>query len=268
MTDNSARPTSFYESGSGEPLLLIHGVGLNKKVWDAMQDHLSIGFRVISYDTLGHGESPVPPASVCLDDYLDQLLELIDALDLPRVTLCGHSMGALIAVGFALKYPQRTRAIVGLMCAFKRSAEHQLRQSKVADLLAGPEAERLLESTLERWFTDNDYADPARKVKIDQVRRWLQANNKTGYSRAYRVLAANGETYIGKLAGVAAPALFITAADDTNSTPQMCQQLADQVQQGEARVIPGERHMGQFLAPQLFLPAITAFLQKLPGTVK
>jgi pimeloyl-ACP methyl ester carboxylesterase len=268
MTDNLDSQTSFYESGSGEPLLLIHGVGLNKQVWDAMQGHFSAGFRVISYDTLGHGESPVPPASVCLDDYLDQLLELIDALGLHKVTLCGHSMGALIAVGFALKYPERTRAIVGLMCAFNRSVEHQLRQSKVADLLAGPDAAVLLESTLGRWFTDNDYANPERNAKIDQVRHWLQSNNKTGYSRAYRVLAANGETYIGKLAGLAAPALFITAADDLNSTAQMCQQLADQVQRGEARVIPGERHMGQFLAPQVFLPVMAEFLQKLPGTVK
>ncbi|MFT5219849.1 MAG: pimeloyl-ACP methyl ester carboxylesterase [Planctomycetota bacterium] len=254
--------TSYTRSGTGSALVFIHGVGLNKSVWDSYLDAFTDSCSVICYDTLGHGESPIPPATVTLDDYLEQLLELIDSLGLEKVSLCGHSMGALIALGFAIKYPHRCNALVSLMCAYDRDPEHQQRQSRVAEILAGADSEQLLETTLQRWFTPQDQDNPVRRNKIDQVRHWLLANDKSGYSRAYRVLTENGETYVGQLAQISVPALFITAEFDPNSTVEMCEKMAAQVVGATSRVIKDERHMGQYLAPEKFLPPIERFLQQ------
>ena len=255
--------TAYFEAGSGTPLVLIHGVGLNKQVWQPQWQAFSGSFHVIAYDTLGHGNSPVPPESVSLGDYLDQLLALIDALGLPRVMLCGHSMGALITLGFALRHPDRVSAIVPLMAAFNRSEKHQQRSRGVADILAGDNAESLLEGTLQRWFTAEDYADQARRSKIELLKSWLLEADRVGYSRAYRMFAENGETYVGKLDAISAAALIITAEFDPNSTPAMSKQIADEISQSELVIMPGERHMGQYLGASELNPIVTAFLGRI-----
>ena len=253
--------TAYIAAGAGEPLVLIHGVGLNKQVWQPQLDEFSYAFRVIAYDTLGHGNSPVPANHVSLDDYLDQLVELLDTLELPRVNLCGHSMGALITLGFSLKYPQRVVRIIPMMAAYDRPPEHQQRSRQVADILAGPEAGLLLDATLERWFSEQDAADPVRRARITQVRNWLRQTDDDGYARAYRTFSENGETYVGQLHNIAAPAFFITAENDPNSTPAMSRLMAREVQRGQVFVMKGERHMGQYLGAEEIMPLIRNFLE-------
>jgi len=253
--------TAYLDCGNGEPLVLIHGVGLNKQVWQPQFDAFCGEYRVIAYDTLGHGNSRIPSAHLALDDYFEQLAELLDTLEIPSVNLCGHSMGALITLGFSLKYPHRVRRIIPMMGAYDRTPDHRQRSRKVADILAGPGAGVLLKSTLGRWFTGQDYADPSRSEQISNVRGWLEAADQSGYSRAYRIFAENGETYVGKLAGISAPALFITAQDDPNSTPEMCRGMASEVQNGQAHIMHGERHMGQYLGANSIEPLIRRFLE-------
>lgn len=256
----TAQGTAYFESGQGEPLVLIHGVGLNKQVWEPQMAAFADEYRVFAYDTLGHGNSPVPGEDLRLDDYFKQLADLLDTLNIDRINLCGHSMGALITIGFTLKYPQRVVRIIPMMGAFDRSPEHQHRSLKVANILAGAEADSLLKSTLERWFTPQDYADTRRAKKIVLVQAWLQQTNKTGYSRAYRIFAQNGETYVGKLGNISQPALFITADNDPNSTPDMSRRMAAEVQRGQVYIINNERHMGQYLALAEIEPVMRQFL--------
>jgi len=258
---NTATGTAYVDCGGGEPLVLIHGVGLNRQVWQPQLDAFSDEFRVIAYDTLGHGNSRNPGPDPGLDDYIEQLAELLDTLEIRRVNLCGHSMGALITLGFSLKYPGRVRRIISMMAAYDRNPEHRHRSRKIADILADSGAGVLLDSTLKRWFTEQDYNDPARAELIHRVANWLKAADKDGYSRAYRVLAENGETHVGLLADITAPALFITAQNDPNSTPEMSRRMAEEVQRGQVHIMPGERHMGQYLAAQGIEPLIRRFLQ-------
>ena len=257
----TADGTAYFDCGDSGALVLIHGVGLNKAVWQSQIDAFSDDYRVIAYDTLGHGQSRIPKADVQLDDYFEQLIELLDSLEISRANLCGHSMGALITVGFSLKYPERVGRIIPMMGAYDRSPEHLQRSLKVADVLAESGAAGLLDTTLGRWFTEQDYADFERNSKISQVRQWLQQADQQGYSRAYRVLAENGETYVGRLGEISAPALFITADGDPNSTPEMARRMAREVQRGQVHVMPGERHMGQYLAADNIESLIRQFLE-------
>jgi len=257
----TAAGTAFVEAGSGEPLVLIHGVGLNKEVWQPQIEAFAGQYRVVAYDTLGHGNSRISDTDLGLDDYFDQLLELLDTLEVSSANLCGHSMGALITLGFCLKFPYRVRRIIPIMGTYDRTREHRLRSLRAADTLAGPEAGTLLKSTLERWFSESDTGDLKRAGRINQVRHWLQQADTSGYSRAYRVFAENGETFVGQLGDIAVPALFITAREDPNSTPDMSRRMASEVQQGQVHIMPGERHMGQFLNPQSIEPVIRGFLE-------
>ena len=105
-------------SGEGTPLVMIHGLGGNLAVW-----HLNIiprlphRFRTLTYDLRGHGYSDVPPAGYAADDMCHDLEQLLDALEIQRCVLMGHSYGADIALYFALLHPQRTERVVAIEAA-------------------------------------------------------------------------------------------------------------------------------------------------------
>ena len=84
--------------------------------------------------------------------------------------------------------------------------------------------------------------------------------DKDGYNRTYRVFAENGETHVGQLGTLTAPALFITAQIDPNSTPEMSRRMAEEVQRRQIHIMPGES-MGQYLAARSIEPVMRRFLR-------
>ena len=118
--------TAFKSYGDQpSPLIFIHGVGMRGDVWSPQVEYFCSDYQVITYDFLGHGDSPLPPEEPSLDDYVKQLNNLLKHLDLSLISLVGHSMGALISVAFALKYPDKVKALVPINIAFNRSEDAQ-----------------------------------------------------------------------------------------------------------------------------------------------
>ncbi|MDG2205564.1 MAG: alpha/beta fold hydrolase, partial [Alphaproteobacteria bacterium] len=79
--------------GTGPDLVLIHGMGLNRNMWQWMLPELTARFRVIRYDLLGHGDSEAPPENCSLNDLVDQLDELLVDLGIERAAVAGFSLG-------------------------------------------------------------------------------------------------------------------------------------------------------------------------------
>ncbi len=101
---------AWLEAGTGPPVLLIHGVGLNADAWEPQIITLSARRRVIAADLPGHGRSDLAPDGAGLNAYVTAMADLIDALGLSPVPVVGHSMGALIALGLALDHPSMIAA--------------------------------------------------------------------------------------------------------------------------------------------------------------
>lgn len=228
-------------------MVLVHGVGLHGAVWDPQVAEFSSSHRVVAYDTLGHGASDPPPAAASLEDYLAQLAGLLDALDIERAILVGHSMGALIATAFAIAHPPRVVALAALCPVYDRDAGSRAASLERAAALArcGPEAG--VDATLRRWFGDDP--DAAAREKAEILRGWLAGADPIGYARAYRVFVTADRAIVGRLGALAAPALFLAAADDPNSTPAMSRRMAAEAPRGRAVVLPGARHMVPFVSP-------------------
>ena len=88
------------------PIVLIHGVGLNHKIWEPQIN--SFNNTVLAYDILGHGNTPLTKPQISFDDFSLQLLNLIDELKFEKIHLVGFSIGSLIARNFASKYNNRS----------------------------------------------------------------------------------------------------------------------------------------------------------------
>jgi len=255
--------SAWHETGDGPPVILIHGVGLNADVWASQIEALAPSYRAIAYDTFGHGMSALPPEEASLGDYVRQLFRLMDELKLPRASLVGHSMGAMIAIAAALGEPARIGRLVALNAVHDRSPEQRAAARERADLLEGGGLSTTSEAALERWF--GPAADGAFAEERAQVRSWLDAVDPTGYARAYRVFATSDAAYAGQLEKLACPALFMTGELDPHSTPAMSLAMAAAAPHGQAAVLPGQRHMAALAMPDLCNRIILDFLQT--GTV-
>ncbi len=237
------------EAGAGEPLLLIHGVGMRAEAWGPQIAALARDFRVIAVDMPGHGESDPLPGTPELPDYVAWAARVIQALGLGPVSVAGHSMGALIAGGLAVERPDLIRRAALLNGVHRRTPEARAAVlARAAEIAAGAGG---IEAPLARWFS------PEEAALRDQVAGWLRAVSATGYASAYRAFARGDAVYSDRLSEIRCPLLVLTADGDANSTPAMTEAMAAMAPQGRAVVIRGHRHMVNLTAPE----AVTAELQ-------
>ncbi len=103
------------EWGEAGPLVLLtHGITAQAHVWDPIAARLAARYRVLSLDQRGHGDSLRPPSGYALDDYLADLLAVLDAVGVERVVVAGHSLGARNAFAFAARHPARTALLIAI----------------------------------------------------------------------------------------------------------------------------------------------------------
>jgi pimeloyl-ACP methyl ester carboxylesterase len=103
---------AYRDEGAGEVLLLIHGIGGSSTSWSGVIPLLARKYRVIAPDLLGHGQSDKPRGDYSVGAFAVLLRDLLDTLDVPRVTVVGHSLGRGIALQFAHQHRQYCTRIV------------------------------------------------------------------------------------------------------------------------------------------------------------
>jgi len=103
-------------SGEGEPVAQIHGAGFGHFNFDPATPELSRHFKVVDYDMRGYGQSDRPLQHYDMEVWADDLAGLMDALEIDEAHIHGTSMGGMIAIAFAGKYPERTTSVV-INCA-------------------------------------------------------------------------------------------------------------------------------------------------------
>tara|TARA_B100000959_G_scaffold35096_1_gene33504 strand:- start:56 stop:901 length:846 start_codon:yes stop_codon:yes gene_type:complete len=253
--------TAFKSYGNQHsPLIFIHGVGMRGDVWAPQVEYFSNDYQVITYDFLGHGESPLPSEEPVLDDYVEQLNNLLKHLDLSVISLVGHSMGALISVAFALRYPEKVKALVPINIAFNRNEEAQKGVLNRANQILQTNEILNIEQTLERWFKNKTSVDDLKK--IDKVRNWLANASPKGYGRAYRLFALSDKVFLNKLSQLRPPVLYLTGDEDPNSTPAMSQQMAEETPNGSSNSLTGEAHMMSYISADKVNPIIEQFFME------
>ena len=154
-------------TGEGEPVAQIHGAGFGHFNFDPSTPELSRHFRVIDYDMRGYGQSDKPLQHYDMEVWADDLAGLLDALEIDQAHVHGTSMGGMIAIVFAGKYPQRTRSVVINCAAAKLGASGRLIFKNWIDIARldpdGPGSRVLAElitwQALSRTFLEEQGAD-------------------------------------------------------------------------------------------------------------
>jgi pimeloyl-ACP methyl ester carboxylesterase len=104
-------PVTYRRSGRGPAIVLIHGITSSSRTWDAVAPALARSHTVLAPDLLGHGSSAKPRGDYSLGAYASGIRDLLVALDIPRATVVGHSLGGGVAMQFAYQFPARVERL-------------------------------------------------------------------------------------------------------------------------------------------------------------
>ena len=228
-------------SSKGPHLILVHGLGLNKEMWEWQTNELSKHFSVVTYDLIGHGQSVDPKGKLNLDMFSDQILDIIDFLSIKRTAIAGFSLGGMIARKFAIKHGNKLWALAILNSAHKREKKArdavQLRVNKV--IQDGPKA--TTEDALNRWFTEK-YRKNNPEI-INKIRNWVLANKKDVYPNAYQVLVDGVDELLEPILNINCPTLVLTGDEDYGNSPQMSMEISKQIKGSRLEILSGLKHM-------------------------
>ncbi len=252
-----------FVTGNGPLLVLLHGVGLDHTMWRGLAAHLEQTHTVLAYDLLGHGVAPPLEDPATLAQFTGQLWREADALDHDTFSLCGFSMGAMIAQHAARERPGRISDLI-LMCGVHRRSAAE--RERVAARLHQAEQDgptSNIESALTRWFTEP--FRQARPEVIDAVRQRLERNDPVEFLKAYRMFATADGDLADFAHEISCRTLVTTGEHDTGSTPAMMRTLAGDIPNAKAHLLEGLAHMAPVEAPATVASVMTRFLADDPA---
>ncbi len=133
------------------PIVFIHGVGLDHKMWSPQINYFK-NFSTITYDLLGHGRTPFKKEEIKMNDYVEQLLSIIEFLKLEKINLVGFSIGSLIALNFAADFQNKLNSLTLMATTYKRTEEQ--RQTVIDRVNLAKLNKPISQLAMKRWFTD------------------------------------------------------------------------------------------------------------------
>jgi (E)-2-((N-methylformamido)methylene)succinate hydrolase len=228
-------------AGGGPPLVFLHGVGLDRRMWKAQVHHFARSHMVICYDLLGHGASAKIAEPCSIDHFTRQLERVLAAFRLKKISLVGFSFGGMIAQAFAIERVAQIHKLVLMSSVYARSGaertavEARLRQAREQ----GPQA--IYPAALERWFSPVFLADQPEQAR--ELHHRMLDNDDGSFLAAYAIFASGDRELDGRISQIACPTLVMTGEDDAGSTPAMAWRMAKEIPNARVTIMPGGRHM-------------------------
>ncbi len=258
--------------GPGTPVVLLHGLGDEADTWRHVLPALASDCRAIAPDLPGFGRSGPPPRRNVLPFYLETLLALLDALEIPRAALVGHSAGAMIAQAFALEHPARVERLA-LVSGGLVQAAGRINSGLLLFMVPGlgewiytrlrrdPQAAyRTLETYYHRL---EDLPRPDRDFLYRRVnqRVWSDAQRR-GFFALLRGMAgwlpAQHRRLAERLAGWSIPTTVIWGEDDRVTPVENARALVEMLPSARLVTVPGAGHNVQQEQPLAVVEAIRA----------
>jgi 3-oxoadipate enol-lactonase len=229
-------------------VVLSHSLACSMVMWRPQLEMLESRFRVLRYDTRGHGGTDAPPGSYTLAQLVDDAIGILDGLDIERVHWVGLSMGGMIGQGLALSHPGRLNSLVLADTAAIIPGEAQPVWQERIDVVRNEGLQAVAESTLERWFTPNYLKQ--KLPEVDQIRQQILATAVVGYigcSEAIRRL-----NYLDQLAAIQTPTLVMVGADDTGTPVAASEAMHAHIKGSNLAVIPAAAHLSNIEQAKVF----------------
>ena len=219
------------------PLLLSNSLGTTSQMWDPQVPALSERYRVVRYDTRGHGGAPVPNGPYSLDDLGGDALALLDRLGVERAHVVGLSLGGMTGMWLAANAPERVDRLVAMCTSAMLADEHDwpARAKLVREQGTGAVAQ----ASIERWFTPGFVA--ANPSVVDTVRQGLLDTPAEGYAGCCGAIQTMD--LLDDLPRITAPTLVIAGSEDVPTPPEHAHRIGSLIPGARVEVVDGASHL-------------------------
>jgi 3-oxoadipate enol-lactonase len=251
----SAVDVSYTVDGpAGAPVVVLsNSLGATRGMWDPQVPPLAERYRVVTYDTRGHGESPAPAGPYSLDDLVDDLVALLDEVGALRAHVVGLSLGGMIGMRLAAREPDRVDRLT-LMCTSAKT-EPQGFLDRAAAVRSGGTAP-IAPTVVSRWLTPPFAAE--HPDLVSRLEGMIAGADDEGYALCAEVVA--GIDLREDLGRITAPTLVISGAEDQALPPAHQQAIADGIAGAEFLSVSPGAHLANLERPLEVTGALLAHL--------
>ena len=233
---------------SAPPLVLIHGLGVDLRLWDALLPRLST--RSLRIDLRGHGSSDTPPPPYAMGTLIRDVEQLMSHFALKDAVVLGAGEGGLIAQGLAVKRLDLVRGMVltGSATRFANPSVWEARLARLRD--HGPDLDAECAHLLgPRWQGSSSLAP---------VREMLGRTRPDGW-RGVAAATATAD-FFQTTASLTLPTLILAGADDRKTPPDLQRELADLIAGSRFQLLRGGSHLSMLTQPEAFAESVQDFL--------
>ena len=234
-------------------LVLSNSLGAALEMWEPQLAAFSARFRVIRYDTRGHGESGAPPGPYSIEQLGGDVVALLDALKIARAHFCGLSMGGATGIWLGIHAPERVDRLVLANTAAKIGTA-EMWNARIDAVRKGGTAS-IAPAVLARWFTPALLESPT--PLIARMRGTFDRTSADGYAACCAAVRDMDLRFV--LGRIHRPTLVIAGSEDLSTPPHDGRYLADHIV--NARYVELQApHLSNVQAASAFTQAVMQFL--------
>lgn len=235
-------------------LVLSNSLGTTLDMWAPQLSALAREFRVIRYDTRGHGGSSVTPGPYVIDQLGRDVLALLDALNIERASLAGVSMGGMTGMWLGIHAPQRLERLA-IVCSSAHIGGEDGWNARIRTVQADGMG-AVADAVVSRWFTP-EFAEQEPAL-IERMKAMFRSLSAQGYAAA--CAAVRDMNQLDEIASIKAPTLVVTGAGDLATPPAMSTAIVERIRGAQQVIVPGA-HLSNIECAGAVTDALLSFLR-------
>jgi non-heme chloroperoxidase len=251
----------FESTGEGRPVVFLHGWTMDHELWDRQVTAFAPSYRCITVDLRGHGSSSKPIGGYGYGEHVEDLHELLKALDLRRATLVGSSMGGAIAIQLAAVHPERVAQVVTVGTPPQLVADDRWPEGRPLDVVgAFLELQRVARERTMRQIVENSVhagLDETTNAWLFQIA--LRSPSWAAIGSWKGALASSAVPFIGRLA---VPLLVIQGRHDAFVSGAAASRLAAEASDSRLVWLENSAHFPFLEETELFNRELSKFLEE------
>jgi len=248
--------THYEMTEPGRPVLVFsNSLGTTLSMWDPQMEEMSQHFRILRYDTRGHGRSSVTPGDYTIEQLGRDVLALLDALSIERAHFCGLSVGGMIGMWLGVHAPKRLHRLV-LCNTAARIGTQEMWNARIATVRKEG-MKPVAAAVIERWFTPEFRAMHPQQVA--QAQRMLENSPPDGYTACCAAIRDMDQR--DAVAQITTPSLVIYGSKDPVTPAADAQFLVSKIQ-GAKSVELDAAHLSNVEQAGAFTEAVRSFLSR------
>ena len=237
-------------------ITMSHSLAANRDMWWLQTDALKQNYRVLRYDTRGHGETSVTQGPYSIALLVDDVVALLDAIGIWKTHFVGLSMGGMIGQLLAANHPSKLHSVTLCATACRMAPEmapvwdERIKSAKDNGMVA------ISGTTIERWFTQPYLT--SNKAEVERITHMIETTSATGFAGCGQAIKILDQ--LEDLARIVVPTSILVGADDVSTPPAASEVINKHVKDSKMEVIENSSHLLNVERPRIFNETLLAFL--------